>query len=106
MNNLLEDQDRLVESSGPGEGVEHVSVVVLGKRLDLVVPAAAHDLVVELVARGGPLGGVGGAAVLLGELDRPVERYPALEPAVGEVLLAAAGLPDSLVGLVLRWMMP
>ena len=78
MNNLLEDQDRLVESSGPGEGV----------------------------ARGGPLGGVGGAAVLLGELDRPVERYPALEPAVGEVLLAAAGLPDSLVGLVLRWMVP
>ena len=80
----------------------HFGVVVLGERLDLVVPAAAHDLVIEPVSLVDPLGGICRAPVLLRHLDRPVQGDPALEPAVGEVLLAAAGLPDSLVGLVLR----
>ena len=38
--------------------------------------------------------------MLLGDPDRPVQRDPALEPAVGEVLAAATRLPDALVGLI------
>ena len=36
----------------------------------------------------------------LGQPNRPVKRDPALEPAVGEVLTAAAGFPDALIWLV------
>ncbi len=38
--------------------------------------------------------------MLFGEPNRAVEGDPALEPAVGEVLAAAASLPDALVGLI------
>ena len=47
-----------------------------------------------------PLVQVGGTAVAGGQPDRPVEGRPAHHPAVREVLLAAAGLPDPLAGLV------
>src|SRR5262249_39586477 len=68
------------------------------ERADLLVPAAVHDLVVDPVPLGDPPGDVGRASAALGQPDRAVERDPALEAAIGEVLAAAAGLPDSLVG--------
>ncbi len=41
-----------------------------------------------------------GQAAALGEPDRPVQRNPALEAPVGEVLAPAARLPDAFLGLV------
>src|SRR4029453_11420001 len=66
----------------------------------LRVPAVLHDLVVDPVALLDPAGQVGRPAVVLGQADHPVKGHPAHEPAVGEVLPAAGGLPDPLVGLV------
>src|SRR5215813_4278993 len=73
---------------------------MLGERLHLVVPSAAHDLVIETVALRGPLSDIGRTTVSLRQLDRPIQGDPALEPAVGKVLATAAGLPHALVGLV------
>ena len=92
--------DEALDRHEQEDGVEHLGVVVLGERLDLVVPPAVHDLVVDPVPLRRPLRGVGGPAVPVGQLDRAVQRDPALEPAVGEVLGAAASLPDTRVGLV------
>ena len=73
---------------------------MLGESLPLGVPAAGHDLLVDVVALGAPPVDVGWPAAALGEPDRAVEGDPALHPAVGEVLAAAAGFPDAFVGLV------
>ena len=93
-------RDEALQRHHQQRGVEDLGVVVLGERADLGVPAALHDLVVDGVAFGHPAGEVGGPAALGRQPDRAVQRDPGLEPAVGEVLLAAAGLPDPLVGLV------
>src|SRR5207247_10258199 len=55
---------------------------------------------VDTVAVAEPAREVGGTAVLAGEPDDAVQGHPAHQPAVGEVLPAAAGLPDAIVGLV------
>jgi hypothetical protein len=78
-------------------GVQHLGLVVLGERPAFPVPTVVHDLGVDPVALGDPAAEVGGAA---GEADHAVKRHPALKAAVGEVLAAAAGLPDALIGLV------
>src|SRR5215472_2233217 len=41
-------RDEVLDRHEQQRGVQHIRVVVLGKRLDLVVPAASHDLVVQL----------------------------------------------------------
>src|SRR5262249_9156281 len=60
-------------------------------------PAAFHDLVVHAVPLDDPPGHVRRAAPAGGEPDGAVEGDPGLEPAGGEVALAAAGLPDALI---------
>ena len=59
-----------------------------------------HDLLVDFVALDGPPGHAGWTAMAGGEPDRAVERDPALEPAVGETLASAAGLPDAFLRLI------
>ena len=81
-------------------GVEHVGVVVLDERAALGVPAALHDLAVDRVAGAAPAWAVGGESALVGDPEGAFDRDPAHQPGVGEVLAAAAGLPDALVGLV------
>ena len=76
------------------------AAVVLGEGADLRVPALIDDLVVDGVALGRPARDVGRAARFSRHPDGAVERHPGLQPAVDEVLAAAAGLPDALVWLV------
>src|SRR5215217_7620257 len=81
-------------------GVQDLGLVVLGEGPAARVPAVLHDLVVDPVAFPDPAVQVRGPAVFAGQADHAVKGDPAHEPAVGEVLAAAAGLPDPLVGLV------
>jgi len=92
--------DEALQRHHQQRGVEHLGVVMLGERADLGVPAVLHDLAVHPVPLGGPLDQVAGPAVARGQPDGPVQGHPDLGPAVGEVLAAAAGLPDPLVRLV------
>jgi len=92
--------DEALQRHHQQRGVEHLGVVVLGERADLGVPAVLHDLAVDPVPLGGPPDQVAGPAVARGQPDGPVQGHPDLGPAVGEVLAAAAGLPDPLVRLV------
>ena len=55
---------------------------------------------VDRVARVAPAVEVGGQAALPGHADRALDRDPAHQPRVDEVLAAAAHLPDALVGPV------
>ena len=80
--------------------VEDVGAVVLDERLPLGAPAPLHDLVVDRVPFLAPAVHRGGPAVAGRQADAAVEGDPAHQPAVGEVLSAAAGLPDALLGLV------
>ena len=64
------------------------------------VPTTLHDLFVDPVALGDPAIKRGGAPVLGGQADGPIEGDPAHEPAVGELLPASPGLPDAFLGLV------
>ena len=80
--------------------VQHVGVVVLHERAALGVPALVEDLLVDGVPGARPPLEGRGAAVLGGQPDAAVEGDPRHGAAVGEVLPAAAGLPDALLGLV------
>ena len=80
--------------------VEDLGVVVLREGPALRVPPAAHDLLVDPVPFADPAGEVSWPPVLHGEADHTVEGDPAHQPAVCEVLPAAAGLPDPFVGLI------
>jgi hypothetical protein len=73
---------------------------VLGEGPPLSVPAPLHDLGIDPVAFTDPAAKVGRATVVTGQPDHAVKGHPAHEPAIGEVLPTAAGLPDALVGLV------
>jgi hypothetical protein len=73
---------------------------VLDECLAAAVEAAAHDLVVDLIALARPTLEVGGAGPIGRHADRAVEGDPGHEPTVGEVLLAAARFPNALVGPV------
>ena len=73
---------------------------VLDERPAVGVPALAHDRLVDLIACRHVLGVVERQAVLGRQPDGPVERDPALELRIDEVLPAAADLPDPLVGPV------
>ena len=70
-------------------------LVVLHERLALGVPAVAHDLVVDLVPVGcQPRRGRPGRPRSRRHPDRALDRHPAHQPRVGELLAAAADLPD------------
>ncbi len=73
---------------------------VLGEGTSLGIPAAFHDLVADAIALGCPAVHASWAGPMACHPDGAVERHPGLQPAVGEVLLPAAGLPDALVRLV------
>jgi hypothetical protein len=92
--------DEALQRHHQQRGVEHVGVVMLGERADPGIPAALHDLAVGPVPLDGPLDQVAGPAAALGQPDGAVQGHPDLEPAVGEVLAAATGLPDPFVRLV------
>ena len=73
---------------------------MLDERSPALVPSSSDDLPVDLVAGSHPADDVAGQAALTCDPYSALERYPAHQPRVGEVLAPAAGLPDALVGLI------
>src|SRR5215217_4201533 len=64
------------------------------------MPCTGHDLAIDGIAHGEPAHHIGGHPALPGDPDSPLDRYPAHQPRVGEVLAATPRLPDALVGLL------
>jgi hypothetical protein len=80
--------------------VERARAVGLREGAELRVVALAQHLRADVVALGPPaLEVLVVEPVEVGERDRPVERHPAHDLGVDEVLRIAADLPDALVGL-------
>ena len=80
--------------------IHHVGVVVLDEGLNLLVVAALHDLVVDAIARLTPAQLMGREATFPRDPDGAVKGDPAHHLGVDEVLVAAAGLPNTCVGLI------
>ena len=80
--------------------VENVGAVVLHEGLSLLAPALGHDPREDRVTLGCPATEIRGERAVGRDADGAVERDPAHEPRVGEVLSTAADFPDALVGLM------
>jgi hypothetical protein len=78
--------------------VEVVASVMLDERLAALAPPTPLDLLVDGVTLGQPTLTGRGKGALVREAEPAIERHPAHELGVDEVLLAPAGLPDPLVG--------
>ena len=79
-------------------GVELVGPERLGERADVVVPAAGHDRIGDLVAGDLPSVDPVERVEAVGQRDRTIERDPAHQLRVEEVAGLAPDLPDALVG--------
>ena len=79
-------------------GVQRIAAVMLDESLALLVPAAALDLLVNFVAGGDPALALGGERAQFRKFQRAIKHDPTHQLGVDELLPAAAGLPDALVG--------
>ncbi len=81
-------------------GIQRVRSESLCERPQAIRPAPAGDGFVDSATGIFPALGVGAQAQALGYFERPIERHPAHDLAVGELLVFAPHLPDRCVTLL------